>query len=118
MKLSYAGRPHDEAVGVPHKQKQKAREQAGGEMAIAGTEADTEHSCGVPAELGKQVRRRGSEINGGGTSDVASSICGDASGAIQFAPIAHESRRRHRVISVNVHRTAKGATQDSRGIGP
>jgi hypothetical protein len=49
---------------------------------------------------------------------VASSICGDATGAIQFDSIAHRSGRRHRVMSVNVHRAAKGAAQDARGIGP
>jgi hypothetical protein len=60
------GRSHDEAVAVRHKQKQKAQEQAGGEMAIEGTEADPEHSCGELSERGKQVWRSGSGINGGG----------------------------------------------------
>ena len=47
-------------------EKQKAQEQAGGEMAIDGTEADAEHSCGELSERGKQVWRSGSGINGGG----------------------------------------------------
>jgi hypothetical protein len=66
MTLNYAGRSHDEAVAARHKQKQKAQEQAGGEMAIEGTEADAEHSCGELSERGKQVWRSGSGINGGG----------------------------------------------------
>jgi hypothetical protein len=49
---------------------------------------------------------------------VTSPVRGDAGGALQFAHIPHESGRRHRVISVNVHRAAKGAAQDARGIGP
>ena len=66
MTLNYAGRSHDEAVAARHKQKQKAQEQAGGEMAIEGTEADAEHSCGELSERGKQVWRTGSGINGAG----------------------------------------------------
>jgi hypothetical protein len=74
MTLNYAGRSHDEAVAARHKQKQKAQEQAGGEMAIEGTEADAEHSRGELSERGTQVWRSGSGINGGGGSDVALSI--------------------------------------------
>ena len=66
MTLNYAGRSHDEAVAARHKQKQKAQEQAGGEMAIEGTESDATHSCGELSERGKQVWRSGSGINGGG----------------------------------------------------
>lgn len=66
MTQDYAGRSHDEAMAARHKQKQKAQEQAGGEMAIDGTEADAEHSCGELSERGKQVWRSGSGINGGG----------------------------------------------------
>jgi hypothetical protein len=36
MTMNYAGRSHDEAVAARHRQKQKAQEQAGGEMAIEG----------------------------------------------------------------------------------
>lgn len=42
MTLNYAGRSHDEVIAARHKLKQKAQEQAGGEMAIEGTEADAE----------------------------------------------------------------------------
>jgi hypothetical protein len=66
MTLNYAGRSHDEAVAARHKQKQKAQEQAGGVMAMEGTEADAEHSCGELSEQGKQVWRTGSGIDGGG----------------------------------------------------
>jgi hypothetical protein len=66
MTLNYAGRSHDEATAARHRRKQKAQEQAGGEMAIVGTEADAEHSCGELSERGKQVWRTGSRINGGG----------------------------------------------------
>jgi hypothetical protein len=41
-------------------------EQAGGVMAIEGTEADAEHSCGELSEQGKQVWRTGSGMDGGG----------------------------------------------------
>ncbi|WP_459706550.1 hypothetical protein [Paraburkholderia sp. 2C] len=66
MTLNYAGRSHDEAVAARHGQKQKAQEQAGGVMAIEGTEADGKHSCGELSRQGKQVWRTGSGINGGG----------------------------------------------------
>jgi hypothetical protein len=41
MTLNYAGRSHDEAMAVRHKQKRRAQEHAGGVMAIEGTEAAT-----------------------------------------------------------------------------
>ncbi|MFM0472212.1 hypothetical protein [Paraburkholderia strydomiana] len=66
MTMNYAGNSHDEAVAARHMQKQKAQEQAGGEMAIEGTDADAGHSCGELSERGKQVWRSGSGINGGG----------------------------------------------------
>ncbi|WP_460909958.1 hypothetical protein [Paraburkholderia jirisanensis] len=66
MTLNYAGRSHDEAVAARQKQKQKAQEQAGGVMAIEGTEADAERSCGELSEQGKQVWRTGSGMDGGG----------------------------------------------------
>ncbi|MCC8405297.1 hypothetical protein LJ655_26125 [Paraburkholderia sp. MMS20-SJTN17] len=72
MTMNYAGRSHDEAVAARHRQKQNAQEQACGEMAIEGTEADAEDSCGELSERGKQVWRRRSEINGGERSDRVS----------------------------------------------
>jgi hypothetical protein len=66
MTMNYAGRSHDEAVAARQRHKQKAQEQAGGEMAIEGTEADAGHSCGELSERGKQVWQSGSGINGGG----------------------------------------------------
>ncbi|AUT75788.1 hypothetical protein WQE_37327 [Paraburkholderia hospita] len=66
MTLNYAGRSDDEAMAARHHQKQKAQEQAVGEMAMEGSESDAEHSCGEPSEQGKEVWRRGSGMNGGG----------------------------------------------------
>jgi hypothetical protein len=66
MSLDYAGKSHDEAVAIRHKKKQRAQEPAGGEMAVDGTEADKEHSCGELSERGKEVWRKGSGIDGGG----------------------------------------------------
>jgi hypothetical protein len=66
MTQNYAGRSHDEAVAARKDKKQKAQEQAGGDMAIEGTEADATHSCGELSEKGKQVWRQGSGLDGGG----------------------------------------------------
>ena len=66
MTTDYAGKSHDEALAARKNQKQKSQEQAGGEMAIEGTEGDATHSCGELSERGKQVWRSGSGINGGG----------------------------------------------------
>ncbi|HTR11469.1 MAG TPA: hypothetical protein VMJ11_33400 [Paraburkholderia sp.] len=66
MTLNYAGRSHDEVVAARKHQKQKAQEQAGGEMAIEGTEVDAEHGCGQLSERGKEVWRTGSGMGGGG----------------------------------------------------
>jgi hypothetical protein len=62
----YAGKSQDERLAARKHQKQKSQEQAGGEMAVAGTEADAEHSAGELSERGKQVWRTGSGIDGGG----------------------------------------------------
>ena len=66
MTQCYAGRSHDDAVAARAGQRQAAQEQAGGDMAIAGTEADAQHSCGELTALGKAVWRQGSGIDGGG----------------------------------------------------
>jgi hypothetical protein len=66
MAQCYAGRSHDDAVATRAGQPQPAQEQAGGDMAIAGTEADAQHSCGELSALGKAVWRQGSGIDGGG----------------------------------------------------
>ncbi|TDV39248.1 hypothetical protein C7405_101365 [Paraburkholderia caballeronis] len=66
MTQSYAGRSHDEWVAARTGQEQRAQEQAGGEMAMEGTEADAQHSCGVLSAQGRQVWHRGSGIDGGG----------------------------------------------------
>jgi hypothetical protein len=66
MTQNYAGRSHDEAVAARKDKKQKAQEQAGGDMAIEGTEADAQHSCGELSDKGKQVWRQGSGLDGGG----------------------------------------------------
>lgn len=62
----YAGKSQDERVAARKYHKQKSQEQAGGEMAVEGTEADAEHSCGELSERGKQVWRTGNGIDGGG----------------------------------------------------
>ncbi|WP_168789140.1 hypothetical protein [Paraburkholderia aromaticivorans] len=66
MTSNYAGKSHDEAVAARKKQKQRAQEQAGGEMAVDGTEADALHSSGELSERGKEVWRHGSGMDGGG----------------------------------------------------
>jgi hypothetical protein len=66
MSLNYAGKSHDEAVAARKKEKQRAQEQPGGEMAVDGTEADAVHSSGELSERGKEVWRRGSGMDGGG----------------------------------------------------
>jgi hypothetical protein len=66
MNSNYAGKSHDEAVAARNKEKQRAQEQAGGEMAVDGTEADATHSSGELSERGKEVWRRGSGMDGGG----------------------------------------------------
>jgi hypothetical protein len=66
MTLTYAGRSHDEAVAARKDRKQKAQEQAGGDMAVEGTEGDATHSSGELSEQGKQVWRQGSGLDGGG----------------------------------------------------
>jgi hypothetical protein len=66
MSANYAGKSHDEAVAARKKEKQRAQEQPGGEMAIEGTEADAAHSSGELSERGKEVWRRGSGMDGGG----------------------------------------------------
>jgi hypothetical protein len=66
MTTDYAGKSHDEAFAARKKQKQKSQESAGGEMAVDGTQADAQHSCGELSERGKQVWRSGSGMDGGG----------------------------------------------------
>lgn len=66
MTSNYAGKSHDEAVAARKKEKQRAQEQAGGEMTVDGTAADATHSSGELSERGKEVWRRGSGMDGGG----------------------------------------------------
>jgi hypothetical protein len=66
MSPNYAGKSHDEAVAARKKEKQRAQEQPGGEMAVDGAEADAAHSSGELSERGKEVWRRGSGMDGGG----------------------------------------------------
>lgn len=63
---TYAGRSHDEAYAARKGKKQPAQEQAGGAMAVEGSEADDQHSSGQLSEAGKQAWRTGSGIDGGG----------------------------------------------------
>lgn len=66
MSSNYAGKSHDEAVAARKKEKQPAQDQAGGEMAVDGTQADKAHSSGELSERGKEVWRKGSGMDGGG----------------------------------------------------
>jgi len=66
MSSNHAGKSHDEADAARKKEKQRAQEQAGGEMAVDGTEANATHSSGKLSESGKEVWRRGSGMDGGG----------------------------------------------------
>jgi hypothetical protein len=66
MTTDYAGKSHDEALAARKNQKQKSQEQAGGEMAVDGTQADAQHSCGELSERVKQFWRSGSGMDGGG----------------------------------------------------
>ncbi|POR50621.1 hypothetical protein B0G62_108113 [Paraburkholderia eburnea] len=66
MTQYYAGKSHDDEVAARAGRLQRAHEPPGGNMAIEGTEADAQHSCGELTERGKEVWRQGSGIDGGG----------------------------------------------------
>ena len=66
MTLNYAGKSHDEAVAARKHKEQKSQEQAGGDMAVEGTEGDAEHSSGELSERGKAVWRQVSGMDVGG----------------------------------------------------
>ena len=68
MNSNYAGKSHDEAVAARKKEKQRAQDQAGGDMAVDGTQADQTHSSGELSEAGKRAWRTGSGMDGGGKS--------------------------------------------------
>jgi hypothetical protein len=51
---------------VQKRQKPRALEQPGGDMAVDGTQADETHSWDELSERGKQVWRTGSGLDGGG----------------------------------------------------
>ena len=53
MSPDCAGQSHDEAVAARKRQKQKLQEQAGGETAVDGTQADAQHSGGKLSERGR-----------------------------------------------------------------
>jgi len=65
----YAGRSHDERVAQRKREKQRAQEPPGGDMAVPGTEADATHSSGEISQRGKEVWRKGAGLDGGGKSD-------------------------------------------------
>ncbi|SDD50046.1 hypothetical protein [Paraburkholderia lycopersici] len=65
----YAGRSHDERVAQRKREKQRALEPPGGEMAVHGTAPDATHSSGELSQQGKEVWRRGAGIDGGGKSN-------------------------------------------------
>jgi hypothetical protein len=66
MAQCYAGRPHDDAAAVRAGQRQRSQEQAGGDMAMEGTEADVQHSCSEPSAPGKVAWQQGGGMDGGG----------------------------------------------------
>jgi len=51
---TYAGQSQDERIAARKHKKQRAQEQAGGSMAVEGTQADATHSCG---ELTQRIVR-------------------------------------------------------------
>jgi len=65
----YAGRSHDERVAQRKREKQRAQEPPGGDMAVTGTEPDATHSSGEISQRGKEVWRKGAGLDGGGKSD-------------------------------------------------
>jgi len=65
----YAGRSQDERVAQRKREKHRAQEPPGGDMAVPGTEPDATHSSGELSEQGKNVWRRGAGIDGGGKSN-------------------------------------------------
>ena len=65
---TYSGQSQDERIAARKHAKQKAQEQAGGSMAVEGTESDATHSSGELSEKGKEVWRRGAGIDVGGKS--------------------------------------------------
>jgi hypothetical protein len=65
----YAGRSHDERVAQRKREKQRAQEPPGGDMAVHGTGPDAQHSCGELSERGKDVWRTGAGLDGGGRTD-------------------------------------------------
>jgi hypothetical protein len=69
MNSNYAGKSHDEAVAARKKEKQRAQDQAGGDMAVDGTQADQAHSSGELSERGKEAWRKGSGMDGGGKTE-------------------------------------------------
>ncbi|GAB2896361.1 hypothetical protein GCM10027093_35050 [Paraburkholderia jirisanensis] len=66
MTRIYSGKSHDEAVAVRKGERQKAQEQAGGNMAVEDTQSDPANSSGQLSEEGKKVWRTGAGLDGGG----------------------------------------------------
>ena len=64
----HSGKSQDERVAARKGEKQRALEQAGGDMAVDGTQADETHSSGELSEAGKRAWRMGSGMDGGGKS--------------------------------------------------
>lgn len=65
----YSGRSHDERFAQRKREIQRSQEPPGGEMAVFGTEADREHSCGQLSPRGKEVWQRGAGLDGNGKSE-------------------------------------------------
>jgi hypothetical protein len=61
---NYAGKSHDERVAAREGKPVAAQEQPGGDMAVPGTKADEQHSCGELSEKGKSAWRQGNTIGG------------------------------------------------------
>ncbi|WP_250536312.1 hypothetical protein [Caballeronia sp. AZ10_KS36] len=60
---THAGRSQEDRIQAEKGEKLPAQEQAGGKMAVEGTEANKDSSSGKLSEAGKDVWRQGSTID-------------------------------------------------------
>ncbi|WP_248324669.1 MULTISPECIES: hypothetical protein [unclassified Caballeronia] len=60
---THAGRSQEDRIQAEKGEKLPAQEQAGGKMAVEGTEAGKDSSSGKLSEAGKDVWRQGSTID-------------------------------------------------------
>ncbi|MDR5740676.1 MULTISPECIES: hypothetical protein [unclassified Caballeronia] len=60
---THAGRSQEDRISAREGEKLPSQEQAGGDMAVEGTEAGKNASSGALSEAGKDVWRQGSTID-------------------------------------------------------